>query len=131
MFPVGGLTDRLLGQDVSCTCNLHGVGRCFSSELPVERPGLAAALPKFPDSCCACEGRLAFPYCKELAACTLPLLFPIDRKDEWSLLKNCNLQGRIAMHWSAKLKNLYSSSYTKILDWHCLYCTPSCALVCP
>lgn len=71
------------------------------------------ALPKFPDSCSACEGSLAFPYCKELSACTLPLPFPIDRKDEWSSLKICDLQGRIAKHWSAKLK--YLCSYTEVL----------------
>lgn len=48
------------------------------------------ALLKSPESCSACEGSLAFPYCKELAACTLPLLFPIDRKDDLRFTRqNC------------------------------------------
>lgn len=53
MFPVGELTDRLLGHETSRIFNLRDIERCFSPELLVERPGLAAALPalsKLPDS---------------------------------------------------------------------------------
>lgn len=45
VYPVGELTSRLLGHETSHICNLHAIERCFSPELLVERPGLAAALP--------------------------------------------------------------------------------------
>lgn len=96
MFPVGELTSRLLGHETCHVCSLHDTERCFSPELLVERPGVAAALPalsKLPDGYSDWERSLTLHYFNNLAAAhCLYFASPVShRQERWTVFsKACS-----------------------------------------